>query len=51
MGSDPAFLKEWEKSQGSPPRLVAGEDAGKITHSILKAPREAVNLLKRLAHR
>ena len=51
MSRDPAFLKEWEKSQGSPPRLVPGEDAGKIAQSILKAPREAVNILKRLAHR
>jgi hypothetical protein len=51
MGSDPAFLKEWEKSQGSPPRLVLGEEARNIAMSILKAPREAVNILKRLAHR
>jgi hypothetical protein len=51
MGRDRAFLAEWEKSQGSPPRLVPGEDAGRIIASILSAPREAVNILKKLAHR
>jgi len=49
MGKDPAFLAEWEKSQGSPPRLVPGEEAGNIAASILKAPKEAVNILKKLA--
>lgn len=49
MGKDPAFLAEWEKSQGSPPRLVPGDEAGSIVASILKAPREAVNILKKLA--
>jgi tripartite-type tricarboxylate transporter receptor subunit TctC len=49
MGKDPAFLAEWEKSQGSPPRLVPGDEAGNIVASILKAPKEAVNILKRLA--
>ena len=51
MGRDPAFIAEWEKTQGAPPRLVRGEDAEKIAMSILKAPGEAVNILKRLAHR
>ena len=50
MGKDPAFLAEWEKSQGSAPRLIAGDEAGKIAASILKAPREAVNILKKLAN-
>jgi hypothetical protein len=49
MGKDQTFLSEWIKSQGSPPRLVSGEDAAKITVSILKAPREAVNILKKLS--
>ncbi len=49
MGKDPAFLTEWEKSQGSPPRLVPGEEAGDIAASILKAPKEAANILKKLA--
>ena len=49
MGKDPAFLADWEKSQGSPPRLVPGEEAGNIAASILKAPREAANILKKLA--
>lgn len=49
MGQDPAFLAEWEKSQGAPPRLVRGEEAAKIAGSIVKAPKEAVNILKRLA--
>ena len=38
MGQDQAFLTEWNKSQGSPPRLVPGEEAGSIAASILKAP-------------
>lgn len=49
MGKDANFLAEWEKSQGSPPRLVSGDDAGRIVASILNAPREAVNILKKLA--
>ena len=49
LGKDPAFLAEWNKSQGSPPRLVPGEEAASITASILKAPREAVNILKKLS--
>ena len=49
MGKDQAFLAEWIKSQGSPPRLVPGEEAGNIAASILKAPREAVNILKKLS--
>ncbi len=49
MGKDPAFLGEWEKSQGSPPRLVRGEEASDIAASILKAPKEAVNILKKFA--
>jgi tripartite-type tricarboxylate transporter receptor subunit TctC len=49
MSKDQAFLAEWTKSQGSPPRLVPGEEAGNIAASILRAPREAVNILKRLA--
>ena len=48
MGQDQAFLTEWNKSQGSPPRLVPGEEAGTIAASILRAPREAVNILKKL---
>ncbi len=51
MARDAAFLADWEKSQGSPPRLVSGDEAGKIVTSILRAPKEAVNILKRLAHR
>ena len=49
MGQDQGFLTEWTKSQGSPPRLVPGEEAGAIAASILKAPREAVNILKKLS--
>ena len=46
MGKDPAFLAEWEKSQGSAPRLIQGEEARNIAASILKAPKEAANILK-----
>lgn len=49
MGKDQAFLAEWNKSQGAPPRLIPGADAGSIVASILKAPREAVNILKKLS--
>ena len=49
MRKDPAFLGEWEKSQGSPPRLVPGDEAGNIAASILRAPKEAVNILKKFA--
>jgi hypothetical protein len=49
MGKDQVFLAEWTKSQGSPPRLVPGEEAGSIAASILKAPREAMNILKKLS--
>jgi tripartite-type tricarboxylate transporter receptor subunit TctC len=49
MGKDQTFLAEWTKSQGSPPRLVPGEEAGSIAASILKAPKEAVNILKKLS--
>ena len=49
MGKDQTFLAEWTKSQGSPPRLVPGEEAGNIATSILKAPREAANILKKLS--
>lgn len=49
MGRDQAFLGEWTKSQGSPPRLVTGEEAGNIAASILKAPKEATNILKKLS--
>lgn len=49
MSKDQAFLAEWTKSQGSPPRLVPGEEAGNIAASILKAPKEAVNILKKLS--
>jgi len=49
MSKDQAFLAEWTKSQGSPPRLVPGEEAGNIASSILKAPKEAVNILKKLS--
>ena len=49
MGKDQAFLTEWIKSQGSPPRLVPGEEAGSIAESILKAPKEAANILKKLS--
>jgi tripartite-type tricarboxylate transporter receptor subunit TctC len=45
MGRDPAFLAEWEKSQGMAPRLVPGEEAERVAASILKAPKEAVNIL------
>jgi len=49
MGKDQTFLAEWIKSQGSPPRLVPGEEAGNIAASILKAPKEAANILKKLS--
>ncbi len=49
MGKDQAFLAEWTKSQGSLPRLVPGEEAGNIAASILKAPKEAANILKKLS--
>lgn len=49
MGKDQAFLTEWTKSQGSPPRLVPGEEARSIAASILKAPKEAANILKKLS--
>jgi hypothetical protein len=49
MEKDLAFLGEWEKSQGSPPRLVPGDEAGNIAASILRAPKEAVNILKKFA--
>lgn len=49
MGRDPAFLTEWEKSQGTAPRLVPGEEAENIAASILKAPKEAVNILMKLS--
>jgi hypothetical protein len=49
IGKDQGFLTEWNKSQGSPPRLVPGEEAGAIAASILQAPREAVNILKKLS--
>ena len=49
MGQDRAFLTEWTKSQGSPPRLVPGEEAGRIAGSILKVPKEAINILKKLS--
>jgi tripartite-type tricarboxylate transporter receptor subunit TctC len=49
MGKDQVFLAEWIKSQGSPPRLVAGEEAGSIAASILRAPKEATNILKKLS--
>ena len=49
MGKDQAFLTEWTKSQGSPPRLVPGAEAGNIAASILKAPKEAANILKKLS--
>jgi tripartite-type tricarboxylate transporter receptor subunit TctC len=49
IGKDQTFLNEWIKSQGSPPRLVPGEESGSIIASILKAPREAVNILKKLS--
>ena len=51
MGKDPTFLAAWIKSQGSPPRLVPGEEAGNIAASILKAPKEAANILKNFQHR
>ena len=49
LGKDQAFLTEWNKSQGSPPRLVPGEEAGSIAAAILKAPKEAANILKKLS--
>jgi hypothetical protein len=49
LGRDPVFLAEWEKSQGAAPRLVQGDEAVNIAASILRAPREAVNILKKLA--
>ena len=49
MGKDQAFLAEWAKSQGAPPRLVPGAEAGSIAASILKAPKEAANILKKLS--
>ena len=51
MGKDQTFLAEWIKSQGTPPRLVPGEEAGNIAASILKAPKESANILKKLQHR
>ena len=49
MGKNPTFLAEWIKSQGSLPRLVSGEGAGNIAASILKASKEAANILKKLS--
>ncbi len=49
MGRDAAFLAEWEKSQGAAPCLIRGDEATNIAASILKAPKEAVNILKKLA--
>ena len=49
MGTDQQFLAEWNKSQGSPPRLVPGKEAESIAASILKAPKEAANILKKLS--
>ena len=49
LGKDPTFLAEWSKSQGAPPRLVPGEEAGRIAASILQAPKEAANILKKLS--
>lgn len=49
MGKDPTFLSEWNKSQGAPPRLIPGEEAVSIVATILRAPREAVNILKKLS--
>jgi tripartite-type tricarboxylate transporter receptor subunit TctC len=49
MGKDQDFLAEWTKSQGSPPRLISGVEAANIAASILGAPREAVNILKKLS--
>jgi len=49
LGKDQTFLTEWNKSQGAAPRLVPGDEAATIVASILKAPREAVNILKKLA--
>ena len=46
MGKDQTFLAAWIKSQGSSPRLVPGEEAGNIAASIVKAPKEAANILK-----
>lgn len=49
MGRDQTFLTEWNKSQGAPPRLIPGDEAVSIVASILKAPKEAVNILKKLS--
>jgi hypothetical protein len=49
MGKDQTFLAEWIKSQGSPPRLGPGEEAGNIGASIRKASKEAANILKKLS--
>jgi tripartite-type tricarboxylate transporter receptor subunit TctC len=49
MGKDQTFLAEWTKSQGTLPRLVPGEEAGNIAASILKAPKESANILKKLS--
>jgi len=45
------FLAEWINSQGSPPRLVPGEEAGNVAASIVKALKEAANILKNIQHR
>lgn len=50
MERDPVFLAEWEKSQGMRPRLVQGDEAVNIAATILKAPKEAVEILKKLAN-
>ena len=50
MGQDSAFRSDWEKSQGATPRLIKGDEAAKIAASILRAPKEAVNILKRFAN-
>jgi tripartite-type tricarboxylate transporter receptor subunit TctC len=49
MGRDPAFLAQWEKSQGMAPRLLPGEEAENVAASILKASKEAVNILKKFS--
>ena len=49
LGKDQQFLTEWTKSQGAAPRLIPSDEAGAIAASILKAPREAVNILKKLS--
>lgn len=49
MAKDSAFLTEWNKSQGAPPRLIPGDEAANIVAAILKAPREAINILKKLS--